>query len=115
MTRVKTTQMGRIARGTNAVIGNPVVIDHGNGEYSVYAHLAPSTIRVKAGDAVRSSDVIGQVGTTGNSTEPHLHFQVCDGPEPLLCAGIPMRFLGLEIANAHKPRPLQTGDFVVSP
>ena len=115
MNRVRETQMGRIGRGANAIIGNHVVIEHASGEYSVYAHLKPGSIKVKAGDRVRIGDVIAQVGTTGNSTEPHLHFHVCDSPEPMHCAGIPVRFTGIEVANADSDRPLQTGDIVISP
>lgn len=114
MTRVKTTQMGRLARGTTAVIGNHVVIAHEGGEYSVYAHLKPGSLRVREGDDVKAGDVVGMVGTSGNSTEPHLHFHVCNGAEPLLCAGIPARFEGLEVANADSPRPLQSGDVVIA-
>ena len=115
MTRVKTTQMARLARGTHAVIGNHVVVAHDAGEYSVYAHLQPGSLRVREGDAVKAGDVLGALGTSGNSTEPHLHFHVCNGPEPLLCAGIPIRFEGLELPNADSARPLQTGDVVIAP
>jgi murein DD-endopeptidase MepM/ murein hydrolase activator NlpD len=114
MGRVKQTQMKRLGGGTRAVIGNHVVIAHDGGEYSVYAHLQPASVRVKVGDAVRVGEVVGLVGTSGNSTEPHLHFHVCNGPEPLLCAGIPIRFEGIEIANADSVRALQTGDIVIA-
>jgi murein DD-endopeptidase MepM/ murein hydrolase activator NlpD len=114
MNRVKQAQMGRLGRGTNGVIGNHVVIEHSPREYSVYAHLKPGSVRVKAGDSVRMGDAIALVGTSGNSTEPHLHFHVCDSGEPLLCAGIPVRFVNLEVANADSARPLQTGDIVIA-
>ena len=114
MNRVRATQMGRIGRGTTAVIGNHVVVEHAGGEYSVYAHLKPGSLRVKPGDNVKAGDALGEVGTSGNSTEPHLHFHVCNGPEPLLCAGIPSKFIGIELPNADSPRPLQTGDFVIA-
>lgn len=114
MGRVKKTQMARLGRGTHAVIGNHVVIAHEGGEHSVYAHLKPGSLKVKEGDTVKAGDVIGSVGTSGNSTEPHLHFQVCNGPEPLLCAGIPPKFEGIEIANADSARALQTGDIVIA-
>ena len=54
--------------------GNCIMIDHGNGYKTLYGHL--STIGVKSGQAVNQGDVIGQVGSTGNSTGPHLHFEV---------------------------------------
>ena len=54
--------------------GNCIMIDHGNGYKTLYGHL--SYIGVKSGQAVNQGDVIGQVGSTGNSTGPHLHFEV---------------------------------------
>ncbi len=54
--------------------GNVVVIDHGNGWQSLYAHL--SRILVQCGQAVYQGDMIGAIGSTGNSTGPHLHFEL---------------------------------------
>ena len=54
--------------------GNCIMIDHGNGYKTLYGHL--SYIGVKNGQAVTQGDTIGQVGSTGNSTGPHLHFEV---------------------------------------
>ncbi len=54
--------------------GNQVVIDHGFGYETLYAHL--SKIEVKKGDVVKRGDVIGLVGNTGGSTAPHLHYEV---------------------------------------
>lgn len=60
--------------------GNSVVIDHGNGEYSLLAHLKKGSTKVKKGDTVKKGDLIGACGNSGNSSEPHLHFQVSDNP-----------------------------------
>lgn len=60
--------------------GNVVVIDHG-GEYSFLAHLKQGSVTVKKGDEVKTGDVIGKLGNSGNSSEPHLHFQVSDGAD----------------------------------
>ncbi len=54
--------------------GNCIMIDHGNGYKTLYGHL--SYIGVYEGQNVSQGDVIGQVGSTGNSTGPHLHFEV---------------------------------------
>jgi murein DD-endopeptidase MepM/ murein hydrolase activator NlpD len=54
--------------------GNVIVIDHGNGWQSLYAHL--STVDVTCGQGVYQGDVIGGVGSTGNSSGPHLHFEL---------------------------------------
>ena len=58
------------------VAGNHVNLDLGGGVYAMYAHLQPGSIRVKVGDKVTAGQVIGLVGNTGNSSEPHLHFQL---------------------------------------
>lgn len=54
--------------------GNFIILDHGHGLNSMYLHLSKSL--VKEGDTVRKGDVIGEVGTTGRSTGPHLHWTV---------------------------------------
>ena len=59
--------------------GNHVIIDIGGGYYAFYAHLKPGGVKVKLGDKVKRGQVIGLVGNTGNSTEPHLHFHIRTG------------------------------------
>jgi len=58
------------------------MIDHGKTEYALYVHLKPGSVRVHVGDEVKSGDVVGKLGLSGNSTEPHLHFHVYDKPDP---------------------------------
>jgi murein DD-endopeptidase MepM/ murein hydrolase activator NlpD len=111
--RLQKEQGERLAKGLTAITGNYVMIDHGN-EYSLYAHLQPGSVRVHVGDEVKAGDVIGKLGSSGNSTEPHLHFHVCDKPNPLMCAGIPMNFSNITIQWADLPRPIQSGDVVTA-
>jgi hypothetical protein len=60
--------------------GNAVVIDIGGGRYVLYAHLKRGSARVDVGDTVVSGQVIGLVGDSGNSDEPHVHIQVQNSP-----------------------------------
>jgi hypothetical protein len=71
------------------VAGNHIIEDFGDGHFAAYAHLRPGTLKVKAGDTVHAGDVIAHLGNTGNSSEPHLHFQVCDAPSFLHSEGLP--------------------------
>lgn len=52
--------------------GNTIIVDHGSGIYSLYAHL--SRIDVKPGDMVRNGQLVGLAGATGRVTGPHLHW-----------------------------------------
>jgi hypothetical protein len=72
-TPVHAAQSGRVALAQELFFsGNTIVVDHGLGIYTLYAHL--SAIDVKAGDTVDFVQVIGKVGATGRVTGPHLHW-----------------------------------------
>jgi hypothetical protein len=109
--RIVERQGEQLKRGTRGLVGNHVIIQHG-GEYSLYAHLKPGSVLVKPDDKVTRGQQIASVGSSGSSTEPHLHFQVCDAPDALACAGIPAQFENVEIYGALQPRQLQSGDLV---
>lgn len=72
--------------------GNLIVIDHGNGEFSLCAHLKYGTVTLQPGDHVADGNLIGLCGNSGNSSEPHLHFQVSDAPDLLEARSIRIRF-----------------------
>ena len=69
--------------------GNSVILDIGGGNYALYGHFQPGSVRVEEGDRVRRGDVLGLVGSSGNSLAPHLHFHVMDGPLSLASNGLP--------------------------
>lgn len=112
--RLLKEQGERLAKGLKAITGNYVMIDHGKNEYSLYGHLQPGSVRIEVGAQVKAGDVIGKLGSSGNSTEPHLHFHVCDESDPLMCAGIPVAFSNVTIQWADLPRPIQSGDVVTA-
>jgi len=80
---------------THAILGNYAIIDHQNGEFSVYAHMSEDTVTVKPGEAVRQGQVIGKVGNTSNSDFPHLHFHLMDSDDFLTANGLPVKFVNL--------------------
>lgn len=76
--------------------GNYVIIDHGNGEFSLSCHLREN-IPVQAGQRVAQGQEIGRVGNSGLSMEPHLHFQLMDGADPGTANGLPVLFTDLSL------------------
>jgi hypothetical protein len=83
------------------IAGNHVVEDIGGGLYAGYAHFIPGSITVKASERVRRGQVLGRLGNSGNSSEPHLHLQVCDAPSFLICEGVPMEFKRMSLTKYH--------------
>jgi murein DD-endopeptidase MepM/ murein hydrolase activator NlpD len=103
-----------LSAGADAIVGNHVVIRHADGIHGVYAHLKAGSLKVAAGDKVEVGQHIAALGGSGNSTEPHLHFHLCDAPRALHCQGLPVEFDNIEIPWSEVPRVLQTGDTVLT-
>jgi Peptidase family M23 len=78
------------------LLGNHVILRRGD-VYAGLAHLAPGSVTVRPGQAVATGDVLGRVGHTGNSTAPHLHFQLMDSADPLTANGLPVAFEAYEV------------------
>jgi hypothetical protein len=76
----------------HAIGGNMVVIDHGNGEFSLLGHMMKGSVRVKTGDTVESGQLLGLVGNSGNSDAPHLHYHLMAGDTLFQSDGLPTRF-----------------------
>jgi murein DD-endopeptidase MepM/ murein hydrolase activator NlpD len=86
--QVTSVAPGRVVwAGDQKGYGTTVVVEHGDGWCTRYAHL--STLAVKAGDVVSAGQEIGRAGSSGRSTGPHLHFEVTLRGEPV----DPERFL----------------------
>lgn len=85
--------------------GNYVLIDIGGKRYAYYAHLAPHSIKVKRGDVVQKGQLLGQLGNSGNSDAPHLHFQITDKPSSLSAQGVPYGFDQFYTESYKVPNP----------
>jgi murein DD-endopeptidase MepM/ murein hydrolase activator NlpD len=95
--------------------GNYVVIDHENGEYSLMAHLIPGSITVGRGQRVNAGSQLGLCGNSGQSTMPHLHWQVMDNSNASVARGIPPRLIPYERNGATTVEIPQGGDMLVCP
>ena len=69
--------------------GNSVVLELGSGQYAYYAALRPDSIIVKPGTIVRKGQPLAQIGNSGNSTSPHLHFELLSAPDRIGAQGLP--------------------------
>ena len=79
-TPVLATGDGKVIKAEyNKAYGHMIVIDHGDNIQTMYAHL--HKVNVKEGELVKLKDVIGEVGNTGRSTAPHLHYEVLQNGE----------------------------------
>jgi murein DD-endopeptidase MepM/ murein hydrolase activator NlpD len=89
---------GREVAGPRFVLGNHVIVDHGDGVYAAYAHLRRGSQLVAEGARVEAGQQLAEVGNSGNTTEPHLHLQLMDRPVVTAAAGVPFRWRDIEIA-----------------
>jgi murein DD-endopeptidase MepM/ murein hydrolase activator NlpD len=99
--------------GYQELLGNHLILDHGNGEYSHLVHLKKGSLRVKKGDKVRQGDGLAEVGNSGLSNVPHLHYELVSGPDLPNRRGLPLRFANLN--DEPGARLLRYGEFVWNP
>jgi hypothetical protein len=71
------------------VDGNHIVLDLGGGVFALYAHLQKGSVKVAKGEQVKRGQVLAKLGNTGNTSGPHLHFQLMEEPSALGSNGIP--------------------------
>jgi len=89
-------------RDRSVGVGNAIIIDHHNREYSLICHFKHKSIRVKVGDIVKQADVIGLCGNTGNTFQPHIHFNLQDDPLMHIANGLPAQFRNIIVNGQPK-------------
>ncbi len=72
--------------------GNQVTVQMADGVWAFYGHLIADSLAVEVGETVVTGQVLGLLGNSGNSTAPHLHFGLLDGPDPLANNSLPWVF-----------------------
>jgi len=88
-------------------LGNHVIIDHDNGEFSVLAHLLKGSVQANVGDKVAKRKLIGHVGTSGDSFFPHIHYQVQNGKGLLKSEGLPSKFESFDLVTGLTTRRIE--------
>lgn len=104
-----------------SIFGNYVMIEHAPGVVSVTGHLQRGSVAVAAGQVVRGGELIGKCGNSGNSTEPHIHFQLQDSRYVFCGIGLPILFSDVLVSTTadperpahHLPRGYLTKDHYV--
>lgn len=82
--------------GYREVAGNYVIMKCDEGVYALFAHMKTNSIAVAIGQKIKKGQIIGKVGHSGNSTAPHLHFQMMDNENIRIAKGIPCAFESYE-------------------
>ena len=104
-----------IMKDLTLFLGNHVIVDHGNGEYSLFAHLKQGSVAVKPGQRVHAGDALGGMGMSGDAFLVHLHYQLQSGPA--FEEGLPAYFRDVRVKtgqawSAAYTGPVDSGDLV---
>ncbi|WP_205649356.1 M23 family metallopeptidase [Agromyces sp. LHK192] len=100
------------------ILGNHVILrataaslapGRGGAVFAALVHLTTGSVAVATGDRVRIGDALGRVGHTGNSTSPHLHFQLMDAVDPMAARGLPCAFRAYEVERDGEWMPVRAG------
>jgi peptidase M23-like protein len=89
-----------------APLGNCVILDHGAGEFSFFAHFRCGTVVVLSGESVDCGQLLALCGNSGNSSEPHLHYHLQNTPVPFRGDGLPAFF----VEYVADGKPLSRGE-----
>lgn len=101
---------GQTDPSSSDIGGNRIVIQHAEHEFSTLCHLMPHSAAVQVGQQVRRGDTIARCGNSGNTSEPHLHFQVQNTKNFYFSIGLPIRFTSIRkspIPNHERSDPRQ--------
>jgi len=88
--------------------GNYLIINIGNGHYAMYAHCKTHSLMTGKGDSVKAGQPIALLGNSGNTSAPHLHFQVTGGPDFFMSRGQPFVFKEFYLTGSFREPPFAT-------
>ncbi len=78
--------------GLKEILGNHVIIDHGNGEFSLLNHMQQDSVRVEVADEIARGTIMGKIGNSGDSWFPHIHYELQNGKNIFTSEGLPSTF-----------------------
>jgi hypothetical protein len=87
--------------------GNYLMVDHGNSEFSVLAHMRKGSVQANVGDKVAKGEMIGRIGTSGDSFSPHIHYQFQNGKSMLKSEGLPSKFENFDLVMGQATRRIE--------
>lgn len=93
--------------GLEGFHGNHVIIDHGNSEFSLIDHMQKDSVRVELGDEVTRGAVLGNIGNSGDSGTPHIHYGLQNGIDGRSSEGLPSRFSRFELLLGNNVKTIQ--------
>jgi Peptidase family M23 len=91
-----------------SILGNHVLMRSGD-VFAGFAHLTPGSVAVETGQTVQNGDLLGRVGHTGNSTSPHLHFQLMDSSDLMHAKGVPCAFRSYDVLRNGRWEKVESG------
>lgn len=104
------TQVQRVRAGIEAVAGNHVVVELAGGRgYLWLVHLRRGSVRAVVGNRVVAGDLLGECGSSGNATEPHVHLHVADVLDPDRARGVPIVLTGYRVRHPAGGGPVAAG------
>ena len=111
--------VGKVKAAPMQFYGNYLVIDHGNGEFSLLGHIQKGSLSVKVGDGVKRGQLVARIGNSGSSNNPHVHYELRTGKD-LKAEGLPANFVGFRRHLGSKvlavdAGPVDTGDMLEAP
>ena len=96
--------------------GNHATVRLAPDRYAMYAHLQTGSARVQIGDQVKEGDILGLLGSSGNTSAPHLHISIQDGPDALTSDSLPFVIDGYQLTGTAVIDPVSlTVNPVTSP
>lgn len=87
-----------------SALGNAVIIQHSDSEYSVIAHMQRGSLKVKAGDKLTKGQLLGLCGNSGNSSEPHIHYHLQNAAVSQFATGIKVFFEKINLKGHPNPK-----------